>query len=233
MTTMIAIPAGRAPSWALLASLWNLENRDDVFLLWNHVQMRVDDARGWLLSKFLESDAEWLLWLDSDATIAPRTITRLQSWAEPVVGALCFNRRQPVFPVAYGPHRTKTGAYVPLYGQVRAFLNAHEELFTNQAMVLESRPDDSLLQVDATGCHCLMTHRAVYEAIEPPYFQVNDDERWHGEDVYFLKKVQSVGMPVFIDMSVLSGHMAGSERSVGAVDFIASAQITTYKGDEK
>jgi hypothetical protein len=76
-------------------------------------------------------------------------------------------------------------------------------------MVIEPRPEDALFPIERSGAHCLLTHRSVIEAIEPPWFKRtgrNADEG-RGSDFYFAEKAIEAGFQPYIDRSVIAGHI--------------------------
>ena len=77
-------------------------------------------------------------------------------------------------------------------------------------------PDDSLFEVDFTGCHCVLIHRNVLETMDPPWFNGHPGR----EDKYFYLKAQGLGWKTYIDLSTLVGHVLDA-RIIGAYDFLA------------
>jgi hypothetical protein len=191
--------------------------------------LAVEQGRNLLVERFLESPARWLLFVDRDAVLHPMTAIRLMSWNVPVVAALAFSRTEPPTPTVYAgedpaeqdePRR----AYRINWEETRQWLLLHPELQTNHPMVLADRPDDALVGVDFTGMHCTLIRRDVLEGLRPgPWF-----ERIHpvggpkgcGEDYFFCRRALEAGYGVYVDRSVLAGHLAG-DRSIGARAFLA------------
>jgi hypothetical protein len=62
--------------------------------------------------------------------------------------------------------------------------------------------------------------------MEPPWFEGYNPG---GEDQYFCEKAFSMGVPTYMDMSVLVGH-AGTDRVIGAFEFMAGHRfLSEYK----
>jgi len=168
-----------------------------------------DKARNEIIEK-LERD--WLFFMDADQTFAPETLRKLLSWDLPIVSGLYF--KSPGNPV---PHCYKyafqetTGPikdahfYSPLIDPIAQFLLKHtEELKKTEAVVIPSKKED-LIECDGVGGGCLLVHRQVLDAIEPPWFEYNPGT-FVGEDFYFCRKVQAAGFKIFVDPGVICGH---------------------------
>jgi hypothetical protein len=175
-------------------------------------------ARNTAAAAFLSSDADWLLWIDSDIGFEPDALEKLLSVADPetapVVGALCFiegdfthdmmgGLRSSLAPTLYDwcwvePKSGMPGAY---------------KMVTRQ----DWRRGE-VTRVGATGCGMLLTHRSVYEKIAvwnqemgaPPHIWFEripgpDGERC-GEDVSFCIRVHNVGLPILVHTGVGTNH---------------------------
>jgi hypothetical protein len=75
------------------------------------------------------------------------------------------------------------------------------------------RYEVGLQEVDATGCHCLLVHRSVFETIqsEHPYRWFREDliaeDTISGEDIWFCIEARKAGFPLFVDTRLESGHV--------------------------
>jgi hypothetical protein len=232
----VAVPAYGPPTWGLLKSLLALQGPDGAGWSFTTVEkLGVEQARDVLAVRFLEGQAEWLLFVDSDATLHPRTIERLLSWGQPMVAALAFTRTPPPQPVIYAGGRPEQEVGLPEFRirveETREWLRRWPELWQNGPAMIEPRPEDALTEVDFTGMHCTLIHRSVFETVPPPFF-----ERAHpvggpwgaGEDYTFCRKAASCGFKIFVDRSVQAGHLLG-EVSVGALGFLAYDRITNWE----
>lgn len=202
---------------------------------WAHLMVErqpVDVARNTLTERVLENGFDWVLWLDQDAEVHPGTLLRLLSWGVPVVGALAFNRRPPIMPTVYrGEDEEKPGAFWMQVADVRDWIHAHRELWVRGAVLLEPRPEDALYQVDFTGCHCLLVRRDVFEGIAAngaEWFRRDESQgRYVGEDRWFCERAREAGFPVYVDLSVVAGHLPG-EQSIGCMDFLVWDNVADY-----
>jgi hypothetical protein len=184
-------------------------------------------ARNLLVRQFLSTDAAYLWFLDQDAVFLPGTLDRLLSRKLPIVSALEMMRLPGVcYPMALkGPHPTVEGQYRVQAPEVYGWIAKYLDATTNEPQILPDAPQDSLLEVGFTGCHCLLIRRDVLEEMEPPWFQGYDPG---GEDQYFCEKAFAAGVPTYVDLSVLVGH-ATTDRTIGALDFMAGHRFLSEK----
>ena len=180
--------------------------------------MELSHARNTATAAFLSSDADWLLWIDSDIGFESNAVEKLLAAADPetrpIVGALCFiegeyshdfmgGLRSSLAPTLYDwswvePKTGLPGAY---------------KLVTRS----EWTPGE-VTRVAATGCGMLLTHRSVYEKMAawnqendaPPHIWFEripgpDGERC-GEDVSFCIRAHQIGVPVYVHTGVNTTH---------------------------
>jgi hypothetical protein len=178
----------------------------------------IDVARNLLVEMFLQTDADYMWFLDQDAAFLPQTLERLMSWDLPIVGALEMMRMpEQCYPMALKEQRAD-GTFRVQASEVYGFIGQHYDYVSNQPQILNPAPPGCLLETRWTGCHCLLIHRDVLEQMEPPWFQGYDPG---GEDQYFCEKAHDdLGFTTYVDMSVLAGH-ASTDRIIGAFDFMA------------
>lgn len=172
-------------------------------------------ARNQMVTDMLAHEkAEWLWMLDVDAAFAPNMLHCLLEDADPterpVIGALCHYRKarmvddKPVFD-RFGLHEVET---VPTMYKVEM----HDGIYEGFRHI--ERYGLGLCEVDATGCHCLLVHRSVFEAIKSdhPYRWFREDE-WSpggpvvGEDIWFCLKARELGYPIYVDTRLEAGHV--------------------------
>lgn len=120
----------------------------------------------------------WLLMVDSDMTPPRDVLLRLQRHGEDIVGALCFQRKEPYAAVVH----PKGAQSITLNGQLQ--------------------------EVEAVGTGCLYVRRRVFDTSAKwahPWFVANpQDVR---EDIHFCHMARTAGWRVFVDTGTVVGHV--------------------------
>jgi hypothetical protein len=161
-------------------------------------------------------EAEWLLILDSDAVFRPWLLEQLLEAADandrPVVGALAHQYRGKTDPETLEP------VFGPDGLQIRECLPTMYRTEWDDDGVWQGYREITsyslgLCEVDATGCHTLLVHRKVFDAIrsEHPYRWFREDEISPGviagEDIWFCMEVRKAGFPIYVHTGIESGHV--------------------------
>lgn len=166
-------------------------------------------SRNTVTSVFLDGEAEWLLFIDSDMGFAADTAERLIAAADPaerpIVGALAFAAKSD----GSGPFFARRYRATPT---VYRFYEDDSEI---GFVPLFDYPADAVLEVDATGAACILIHRGALEAI---------GERWwdhievpkgpagrttFSEDLSFCLRARAAGLPVHVHTGVKTTHDKG------------------------
>jgi len=169
-------------------------------------------------------EKDWLFFMDSDQTFHPQTLRKLMSWDLPVVSGLYFKSPGNPVPHCYKyAYQETTGPikdahfYESIIDPIAQFLFKHtDKIKQNEAVVLPSKKED-LIECDGVGGGCLLIHRQVLDAIEPPWFEYNKGT-FVGEDFYFCRKVEAAGFKIFVDPGVICGHKM--KGFIGAEHFL-------------
>lgn len=146
----------------------------------------------------LDSDLEWLLFVDSDMGFEPLALDKLLAVADPVtrpvVGALCFGL-QHRDPDGMGGYDTKP--FPTLFDFVKGSFEIRWDY-----------PRDAVTRVSATGCAFLLIHRDVLAKF--------DDGTWFdrarlgtellGEDLSFCARAGEMGIPIHVHTGVRTSH---------------------------
>jgi GT2 family glycosyltransferase len=160
-----------------------------------------------------ESESEWLFMVDADMGFAPDTVERLVRRADrmtrPVVGGLAFANKSD----GTGPFYARRYRAVPtLY---KMYETDDEVGFVPDF----DYPRDRVVQVDATGCACLLVHRSALENIRDAHGdhwfdpirlpKGKDGFTDFGEDMSFCLRLAACGIPLHVDTSVKTTHDKG------------------------
>lgn len=167
------------------------------------------EARNETVRRFLDGDAEWLWWTDTDMGFAEDTLDRLIAVADPaerpIVGALCFAQQEYA---GDGMSGYRTRACPTLYRWAETADG--RQGFT----AWRDYPRDELVEVAATGSACVVIHRSVLAALAERY-----GPNWYGrmtnpstgqlisEDLSFCAKAVQCGFSVHVDTRVKTTHL--------------------------
>ncbi len=172
-------------------------------------------ARNRMVTDFLANErAQWLWILDSDAVFPPDMLDNLLAAADPeerpIVGALAHQMRGKVDD-DYQPSLDEHGT------QIREVQPTMYKIEYDDGEWVGYREVTSYIlglnEVDATGCHCLLVHRDVFEKIQSshPYRWFREDEVAPeivaGEDIWFCLQARALGYPIFVDTRLEAGHV--------------------------
>lgn len=229
------VPAANGPTWQGVDSWFQTRLPSGYGLTFKHTGADGDGINGaWnrLVEAFLKSGDEWLFSCHSDITYLPFTLVRLLGWGKPLVSALHFHRMPPHGPLVFRgeikPHHYRTQ-----FDETRDWLLAHPELIRPGAAMLDTDPDnlvadDALAPVDFTSTGCVLIHRSVIAAIEPPWFVY--EYPIGGEDRRFFEKAKAAGFQAHVDRSVIAGH---GTPPAGAMNWLAWDKSSTYQEEEQ
>jgi hypothetical protein len=194
----VAIPMNFSLHRDAVISQLNLVRRirDDDVTLWTNETAVVSFARNNLVKRFLElpEEVEYLLMLDDDIVVDPATIEKLTILKQDVVSAVYYKKSAPYEPVAYMATTGQPNATAAfgIFGEKDTDYHSIDVPF-----------DKGLFRVDGVGAGCLLVHRRVYAAMEPPWFKFEGS----GEDLYFCRKAQRLGYTITLDTSLHLGHV--------------------------
>ncbi len=163
----------------------------------------ISTARNKITDDFLRNQrAPWLLMCDTDMVFAADALDRLIAAADPVerplLGALCHS---------------------PAAGEVRPTMYEMTQKSTGELAFVhrETWPQDTCVQVSATGTGFLLMHRRALETVAAyskdaaaPWFRespVGAPLALMGEDMTFCLRAGAAGLPVHVHTGVQVGHM--------------------------
>jgi GT2 family glycosyltransferase len=152
----------------------------------------VDRVRNRICKRFLESDADYVLMIDDD-TVPPATVLDMARHDKDVVGALCY-------------------AYLPALGYYSvAYPSGNGDRRAPRLGIGDQIEHRGLMEVELVGTACLLIHRRVLEALDPPYFKmVLDDDCLYikdSEDFTFCRKARAAGFSVWLDTDQPCSHV--------------------------
>lgn len=175
-----------------------------------------------------ETEAEWLLWVDTDMGFAADAAARLLEAADPetrpVVGGLCFAMKHvgpdgkggfnvAPLPTIFGLAKDKNG--------IVGFMNR------------STYPPNTLMQCAGTGSAFIIIHRTVLEDIRikhgPSWYDLisYEDGRHISEDLSFCWRVGDVGKPIFVHTGVGVTHH--KEVWLSEADYVQPIEDPIFK----
>lgn len=180
-------------------------------------------GRGVLVNTFMEkTDGDVLLMLDSDMRFTPQTIFQMWKLHESltqhngenakILGGLAF--------IASAPR-------LDAFGLIQPNIWAPAPDGSRRYAAIFDYPQDTLIQVGATGAACLMVHREVFEKIAANqgtngrwfYHEHLEDGDELGEDLSFCRRATDAGYPIFMHTALKFGH--AKPLIVDEVDYLA------------
>jgi len=185
----IAIPNGGKIVSELAVRLvaWSHDPRFAIRLYLPKNVFPLDAARNHCVAKFLETDCDYLLWIDDDIVPPPTALDTLLKADKDIIGAVCFAMKYENgmgFPYPVTLKYNEDKQYVVYYGK-------------------------GVEEVDATGGAFVLFKRKVYETIERPYaFQYYRNGTLALTcDFDVFQKAQRAGLKLFIDFDVICDHI--------------------------
>jgi hypothetical protein len=170
-------------------------------------------SRNEAVIRFLDLDADWLFWIDTDMGFAPDIVDQLYEAADaeerPIVGALCFSQRE-MNPDGMSGYLCRAAA------TILDWVKAGDR----QGFVARRVYDpDTLIRCDGTGSAAVLIHRTVFERIRDQYGpawynrapEPQPDERgvqrMMGEDLSFCMRAGTLKIPVHVHTGVKTTHL--------------------------
>lgn len=163
------------------------------------------EARNKAVAAFLDGDADWLWWVDTDMGFRPDTVMRLLEVADPVerpiVGGLCFAMKEAA-PDGFGGFHTVPRPTIFDWredAQGRVGFMGRADYRAN-----------SLVRCAATGSACILIHRSVFETIGGNWYGQLFNEstgQLQGEDMSFCARAGQAGFPIFVHTGVRTTHL--------------------------
>jgi SAM-dependent methyltransferase len=143
-------------------------------------------ARNAIVERFLASDAEYLLWIDSDTLWEPEDIQALMDVLD--AGA----------DIVTGIQFATSEHHLPLIRKLNLALGVMEPYY--------NLPKDATpFEIGGCGFGFVMMKRKVLEVLKEPWF---DFRSGFSEDLFFCLKAKQAGFKIFAHPAILLGHMA-------------------------
>lgn len=190
MKTLIAVPCMDQVAAPFAQNLAAMEKKGEVFVSFL-IGSLIYESRNTLAKQAIATKADYVMWLDSDMTFAPDTMTRLQQHMEEgkdIVTGLYFRRRPPFTPVLF-----KT------LERIDEDSAKHENY--------DDYPDNGLFEIGGCGFGCVMTRTSVLEDVFLNYHKCFDPVCSIGEDLAFCLRARELGYKIYCDSTIKCGHV--------------------------
>ena len=190
MKVFIAVPSMDTIPALFAQSLALLQRDCDVQIGWE-VGSLVYHARNNLARQALKTDADYVLWLDSDMVFAPDTLQRMLKVCKDndidFLTAVCFRRKPPYTPCLFDRlEKVEKGA---------------------SYTALMSVPD-GLFQVGGCGFAGVLMSSDVLLSVQAKFNgRMFDPMDGFGEDVSFCWRARQCGYEIWCDSSIEFGHV--------------------------
>lgn len=191
MKVFIAIPCMDTLSAKFAQCLVNLVNhkRDFDVEVGFHIGSLVYDSRNKLAERAINSDADYVMWFDSDMTFMPDTldimVTELEENNYDVLTGMYFRRRPPFTPTLF-----KTFDITAQGNVVEEFDEIPEGMF----------------EVAACGFGCVLMKRSVIWNVLCQQGAMFAPINGVGEDISFCHRARTVGYKIYCDPTIALGH---------------------------
>lgn len=174
--------------------------------------------------ELLDSDREWLLFLDSDMTFPQDVVPRLlQVDADIACGLQTFKRPQQEY-AAVAERVTN----LPEDAPDRRPTDHPEFDSRNIDLRKVIQGETDVVDVDVAGTGCMMIRRHVLEGLDPPHFEANRDE-WEGmnENYNFCLRAKRAGLSVKVDTRVRCRHIGA--HGIGLAEAVGWQAVQHYE----
>jgi hypothetical protein len=195
--------------WAMVASFLKMLSRDFSGYEFTPIFQQgiyIDELRNRVCTKFLETDCEFLFFLDYDNGLQA-------DWLD------CFMEdfEDPEVNIVSGIYEFKTDKCDYVAGVQRPYMPAGTYEWVNRVSFtkpLINLSKDYGSVGGMVGAGCLMIRKSALEKMHYPYFEskfvrVPDGMLFWGEDTGFCANAEQDGLSIHLDQRIKSPHMAG------------------------
>jgi len=152
-----------------------------------------DAVRNNLVIQALNLRCTHILMMDTDQIYCDKDmIERMVNWNQPIVGARVHRRYPPFDPLM-------------LRGKIGSFYTV-----PNDEIEAARNGSKSLIEVDATGCGCVLYDLRVFAKVNYPWFELTTNPETGkpvGEDIGFCAKLKEHDYKVYVDASIEIQHL--------------------------
>ena len=184
------------PSLEEWRKLGNIE-----IILVNHSRTSlVGLAREMIIDTAVDLEADYLFWWDDDMRFEKDAFLRLWRHQKPVISALAFTARDPIFPV--------------IFRLTEKWDMANKHRIVEKSEIVLDYPKDQLIESAdlggdlALGAAVCLYDMKIFKQIPKPWFMSTGC----GEDYFFSYRCKEFGIERWMDTSVKTAHVHHSVR---------------------
>lgn len=189
MKTLIAVPCMDQVDARFMSCLATLEKPGEVTVA-TQIGSLIYDSRNSLAKIALNSETDYVLWLDSDMVFKRDILKRLLEHAEngkDIVSGLYFRRQPPFSPVLFKE------------------LELVEEL--GRWENYDDYPRDSVFEIAGCGFGCVLMRTDILADVALEFRKWFNPVNGFGEDLSFCIRAKSLGYKIWCDSSIKLGHV--------------------------
>lgn len=186
---LIAVPCMDQVPAQFASSLAMLQKGANITAVAFQISSLIWTSRDALATKAIQSEADYMLWLDSDMVFEPDTLLRLLEHAAPdtIVTGMYFRRVQPYSPVLYD----------------KIDIDEAGKVSTEQTKEVP----EGLREVAGCGFGCVLTPVDALLDVLASYQQMFAPITGLGEDLSFCLRARQCGYKIVVDPSIPLGHV--------------------------
>ena len=151
-------------------------------------------------------NADYLHTWDADMKFPNSAFLRLWRHQQPIVSALAFTARDPVYPALFGVKWVDDGEGGTVYERSRPLFD-----YPKDRLVGDDDTDGWL----ASGGACTLVDVGVYRSIDQPWYKSTGA----GEDWFFCSRAADAGIPRFVDTSLVAQHRTHDVVWIGEEEY--------------
>lgn len=213
MKTLIAIPCMDAVQMEFCQSLVHMRYVGEIKFGFTSCSL-IYQARTQLCRMALETDADYVLWLDSDMIFEPSLMEDLMEaiQGKDMVTAIYHTRRPPFRPVIW---KTVTPGLLPTDCTVENY---------------DDYPTDGLFEIEACGFGAVLMKTGVIRDVAETFHETFAPVPGFGEDLSFCIRAKSCGFKMYADPRIQVGHKGS--MIINGSTFQAFRRMTAGKREE-
>ncbi len=185
------------------------------FMFYTPHRMSIDHARNSAAEMALQSDCDYLMFLDDDVLVKPETLDMLLKADKDIIAGLVIIRGHPFNNMAFKfkEEKEEEKQSLEFYNELplKESCEAGHEVYKIECeSCIKSSKLQELVKCDAVGFSCCLIKCDVLQALEPPFFVTAKN---HTEDIYFCLKIRSLNpIPeIWLHTGVKCGHLLNAE----------------------